>query len=151
MVQGYWGVCVVNRVLEERLLGRLEMGEVMQGVSALGPLGWLLGDGGRLWRGWPMRTLFLGSRDVGSLPGKWPRARAASRAARKIRHKRSKIENFIEVKSNKATELSPTAGAQPAAWGSPWGTGVQHGARWTEWSSPTGQEQMKPPVPSLPP
>lgn len=49
------------------------------------------------------------------MPGKLLGARASSGAAGKIRHNWSKIENFIEVKSNRAAELSPTAGAQPAA------------------------------------
>lgn len=53
--------------------------------------------------------------DMENMPGKLLRARVASGAAGKIRHNRSKIENFIEVKSNTAAELSRTAGAQPAA------------------------------------
>lgn len=52
--------------------------------------------------------------DMENTPGKLPGARVSSGAAGKIRHNRSKIENFIEVKSNRAAELSRTAGAQPA-------------------------------------
>ena len=68
--------------------------------------------------------------DMENTPGKLLGARASSRTAGKIRHNGSKIENFIEVKSNRAVELSPMAGAQPAAhWGTKEGAGVSTGHR----------------------
>lgn len=68
--------------------------------------------------------------DTEKMPGKLLGARASSGAVGKIRHNRSKIENFIEFKSNRAVELSPTAGAQPAAhWDTKKGAGVSTGHR----------------------
>lgn len=64
---------------------------------------------------WPPQSLSAPvAKDMENMPGKLLGVRASSGAAGKIRHNRSKIENFIEVKSNRAAELSPTAGAQPA-------------------------------------
>lgn len=79
------------------------------------------------------------------MPGKLLRARASSGAAGKIRHNRSKIENFIEVKSNRAAELSPTAGAQPAAhWGTKKGAGVSWGTGGTAWGGVGGPHPRGP-------
>lgn len=80
---------------------------------------------------WPPQGLSAPvAKDMENMPGKLLGARASSGTAGKIRHNWSKIENFIEVKSNRAAELSPTAGAQPAAHrgtkkgaGVSWGTG----------------------------
>lgn len=90
------------------------------GLATLGHGGGLVETAGpREHHFWALRALgALVAEDMENMPGKLLGARASSGAAGKIRHNRSKIENFIEVKSNRAAELSPTAGAQPAAhWG----------------------------------
>lgn len=84
---------------------------------------------------WPPQGLSApAAKDMGNMPGKLLGVRASSGAAGKIRHNRSKIENFIEVKSNRAAELSPMAGAQPAThWGTKKGAGISWGTWGTAW------------------
>lgn len=123
----YVHACIVNHVLEEAASlggkavtgdGRCRSDEGGQyheasGLAALGHSGGLVEMTGphkhHLWVLQGPGTSM--TEDV----GKYSWSKSIVRAAGKIRHNRSKIENFIEVDSNRAAELSPTAGAQPAA------------------------------------
>lgn len=175
----YVHACIVNHVLEEGASldgkavtgdGRCQSDEGGQyheasGLATLGHSGGPVEVAGphehHLWVLQGLGTSM--AEDVGNMVAKLLGARASSGAAGKIRHNRSKIENFIEVKSNRAAELSPTAGAQPAALrDTKKGAGVSIGHRgystvgeWNGWLSPTGTQEegkaagTRPPSPSL--
>lgn len=117
-----------------------EMSVWGEGVSTLRPLDWpcwgMVGElvemaGPCEHRYWVLRGLGAPvAEDMENMPGKLLGARPSSVATGKIKHNRSKIENFIEIKSNRAAELSPTAGAQPAThWGTKKGAEISIGHR----------------------